>query len=204
MEELKKILLVRKTAAAADNMGLQEIEEKVDQYCKLWELFADASYELARKSKSSPTEATKACKIYEPYICDILQKVDAVMTIFAMEKELRNLKGRGHFPIPHGIRIDKPQHARKTRKTLDAVDDELMQILNIIRESERNYEKENEEARLREQQARSNRAAKGLSTTTSAQTPAHQSRTQTPQQATRTVRLKVSTSTPTLYSTTTL
>ena len=43
------------------------------------------------KSKSSPTEATKACKIYELYIHDILQKVDAVMTIFAMEKEIRNL-----------------------------------------------------------------------------------------------------------------
>ena len=34
-----------------------------------------------------------------------------------------------------------------------------MQILNIIRESERNQEKEKEEARLREQQARSNRSA---------------------------------------------
>ena len=84
MDELKRIPL---TAAAADIMDLQEIEEKVDQYCKLWELYTDASYELTRKSKSSPTEATKACKIYKPYIHDILQQVDAVMTIFAMEKE---------------------------------------------------------------------------------------------------------------------
>ena len=158
MEELKRIPLVRKTAAAADIMDLQEIEEKIDQYCKLWELYADASYELARKTKSSPTEATKACKIYEPYIHDILQEVDTVMTIFAMDKELRNLKGRGHLPIPkitqHSIRIDNTQHARKT---LEAVDDELVQILNIVRESERKHEKEIEEARLREQQARANR-----------------------------------------------
>ena len=123
-------------------MDLQEIEEKVDQYCKLWVLYTDASYELARKSKSSPMEVAKACKIYEPYIRDILQQVDIVMTIFAMEKELRNLKGKGHFPIPkitpHGIIIDNPQHARKT---LDTVDEELVQILNIIRESERKYEK---------------------------------------------------------------
>ena len=70
---------------------------------------------VSKKVQSSPMEMAKACKIYEPYIRDILQKVDAVMTIFAMEKELRNLKGRGHFPIPkitpHGIRTDNPQHA---------------------------------------------------------------------------------------------
>ena len=105
-------------------------------------------------------EVAKACKIYEPYIRDILQQVDTVMTIFAMEKELRILKGRSHFPIPkitpHGMRIDNPQHARKT---LDAVDEELVQILNIIRNSERNYEIEKKEARLREQQARANRPA---------------------------------------------
>ena len=50
MEELKRIPLVRKTAAAADIMDLQEIEEKVDQYDKLWVLYTDALYELARKS----------------------------------------------------------------------------------------------------------------------------------------------------------
>ena len=80
------------------------------------------------------------------------------MTIFAMENELRNLKGRGHFPIPkitsHGIRIDNPYQAKKT---LDAVDQELVQILKGLRESETKYEKEKEEARLRKQQARENK-----------------------------------------------
>ena len=59
------------------------------------------------------------------------------MTIFTMENELRNLKDRGHFPIPkitpHGIRIDNPHQAKKT---LDTVDGELTQILKSIRESE--------------------------------------------------------------------
>ena len=123
MEELRRIPLIRKTAPVADIMDLSEIEEKVDQFCTLWELYADASYELARKSKLSPADATKACKIYGPYISDILQKVDAVITIFAMENELRNLKGRGHFPIPkitpHGIRIDNPQQAKKTIGAVD-------------------------------------------------------------------------------------
>ena len=158
MEELRRIPSIRKTAQVADIMDLVEIEEKVYQFCTLWELYVDASYELVRKSKLSPAEAAKACKIYGSYISDILQQVDAVMTIFTMENELRNLKDRGHFPIPkitpHGIRIDNPQQAKRI---LDAVDGELTQILKSIRESEEKYEKEKEEARLREQQARANK-----------------------------------------------
>ena len=107
----------QENSSTADIMDLVEIEEKMNQYCQLWELYAEASYELTRKSKLSPTEAAKACKIYEPYIRDILQQVGTVMTIFVMEKELRNLKGRGHFSIPtitpHGTRVDNPQQVRK-------------------------------------------------------------------------------------------
>ena len=54
-----------------------------------------------------------------------------------MENELRNMKGRGHFPIPkltpQPIRIDSQHQAKKT---LDAVDRELTEILKNIRESE--------------------------------------------------------------------
>ena len=75
-----------------------------------------------------------------------------------MEKELRSLKGRGHFPIPaitpHFTRIENPHHIRKT---LEAVDEEVVQILTTVRESERTYEKEKEEPRVREQQARATR-----------------------------------------------
>ena len=160
MEELRRIPSIKRTVPAADIMNLTEIEEKVYQFCTLWELYVDASYELVRKSKLSPAEAAQACKIYGPYISDILQQVDMVMTIFAMENEIRNLKDRGHFPIPkitpHGIRMDNPQQAKNT---LDAVEGELTQILKSIRESEEKYKKEKEEARLREQQARANKPA---------------------------------------------
>ena len=63
-----------------------------------------------------------------------------------MEKEL---KGKGHFPIPKitpkGTRIKNPHHVRKT---LEAVDEEVVQILNTIKESKRIHEKEKEEARI--------------------------------------------------------
>ena len=79
-------------------MDIAEIEEKIGQYCQLRELYAEASCKLTVKSKLSQEEATKACKVYRPYIHDVLQKVDVVMKIFVMEKELRNI--RGHFPYP--------------------------------------------------------------------------------------------------------
>ena len=133
-EELKRIPLIRKTAAAVDIMNMTEIEEKRGQNCQLWELYAEASCELTRKSKLSPVEAARACKVYKLYICDVLQKVDAAITIFVMEKELRHLKGRGHFRVPaittHCTRIKNPQ---QVRRTLEAVDEEVLQILMTVR-----------------------------------------------------------------------
>ena len=66
-----------------------------------------------------------------------------------MEKELRNLKGKGQFPIPQitpkGIRIKNPHNVKKT---LGAVNEEVVQILHTVRESERILEKEKEEAKI--------------------------------------------------------
>ena len=98
--KLKRIPLVQKRAPTAETMDLKEIEEKVQQFCQLWVLYTQASCELVRRSKILQEEAAKACKVYGPYIRDVLQQVDEVMTIFVMEKELRKIKGKGHFPIP--------------------------------------------------------------------------------------------------------
>ena len=139
-------------------MDIREIEEKIGQYCQLWELYAEASCELTRKSKLSEEEATRACKVYEPYIRDVLQQVDAAITIFVIEKELRSFKDRGHFPIPtitpHGRRTKNPH---QVRKTLESVDEEAVQILTTVRKIDRTYKKEKEETRVREQQARATR-----------------------------------------------
>ena len=84
----------------ADIMDMKEIEEKTGQYCQLWVLYAKASCELTRRSKIPQHEAANACKVYGPYIRDIMQEFDKVTTLFVMEKELRGLKDRGHFPLP--------------------------------------------------------------------------------------------------------
>ena len=73
-------------------MDLEETEEKLQQYCQLWELYAKASCELTRRSKISPEEAANACKVLGPYIRDIMNQFEEVTTIFVMERELRSLK----------------------------------------------------------------------------------------------------------------
>ena len=137
-EKLNRIPLIRKNSSCNGHHGHGRDQGKIGQYCQLWELYAEASCELTRKSKLSQEEAARTCKVYRLYIRDVLQQVDAAITIFMMEKELRSLKGRGHFPIPtittHGTRIENPH---QVRKILESVDEEVVWILTTVRESER-------------------------------------------------------------------
>ena len=77
------------------------------------------------------------------------------MKLFAMEKELRIIKNRGCFPVPQitpqGMKIETPQDKDKV---LEAVDMEVMEMIKAVRESEENYEREQEEAKNRDQQLR--------------------------------------------------
>ena len=155
-EELKRIPLVKKKAPKAENMDWEEIEEKMKQYCQLWQLYSQASCELTRRSKISQEEAVRACKIYGPYIRDVLQQAEEAMTIFMMEKELRNIEGRVNFPIPaitlHDTKID---NAHQSRKILETVDEELIRILNTVKECELAYQKGQEATKQQARAARS-------------------------------------------------
>ena len=75
--------------------------------------------------------------------------------LFAMEKGLRIIKNRGHFPVPvittQGIKIETFQDKKKV---LDAVDTKITEMIKALRESEENYEREQEEAKSRDQQLR--------------------------------------------------
>ena len=68
--------------------------------------------------------------MYGLYITDILQQVDEVMKLYAMEKELRIIKNRGHFPVPaitpQGTKIETTQDKDKV---LEVVDTELMEMI---------------------------------------------------------------------------
>ena len=152
MEELERIPLIRKIAAPADVMELEEIKEKICQYCKLWKLYAETSVELKRKSKLLWQDAVTACKVYGLYISDVLQQVDEVMKLFAMEKELRIIKNRGHLTVPtitpQGTKIE---NTKDIDKVLEEVDKEVVEMIAAVREGELNYEKEKAEAKKKEQ-----------------------------------------------------
>ena len=76
-----------------------------------------------------------------------------------MEKQLRGLKGTGHFPIPtttlHGARIETPY---QINEFLERIDKEIVNIVTTVRESNRDYEKEKERARIRDQQTQASRS----------------------------------------------
>ena len=83
--------MIKKIAAPADVMDLEEVKHKILQYCELLKLYAEISIELKRKSKLSQESTVAYCKVYEPYILDILHQAEEVMKLFAMEKEQRVL-----------------------------------------------------------------------------------------------------------------
>ena len=132
-------------------MDREEAEYKIHQYCHLWTLYAENSVELKRKSELSQESAVAACKVYVPYISDILGQLDEVMKIFAIEKELRLIKNRGYFPVPQITPQDnKIETSQDKNKILEAVDEEVTVMLNAVRPSEENYMKEQEQVRVKQ------------------------------------------------------
>ena len=75
-----------------------------------------------------------------------------------MEKELRIIKNRGHFPIPsitpQGTKIET---SHDKDKVLEAVDVEVTEMMKVVRESEENYKREQKQAKNRDQQLRMTR-----------------------------------------------
>ena len=139
----------------ADIMDLEEVKYRIHQYCQLWKLYAEISVELKRKSKLSRESAVTVCKVYGSYIADILRQADEVMKLFAMEKELRIIKNRGHFPVPtNTAQVTKIETTKDKDKVLEAVDTEVIEMIKAVRESEENYKREQEEAKNRDQQLR--------------------------------------------------
>ena len=157
-ERLKRIPSVKKLVGPADVMPSEEAEYKVRQYCHLWTMYADSSVELKKKSELSQESAVAACKMYVPYISDITRQIEEVVKIFAMEKELRLIKNRGYFPVPQLTPKECKIETIQDKETLiKEIDEVAVEMLNAIRESEENYRKEHEQARVREEQLRSTR-----------------------------------------------
>ena len=156
-ERLKRIPSEKKLAGPTDIMPV-EAEYKVRQYCHLWTMYADSSVELKKKSELSQESTVAACKMYVPYISDIERQIEEVPKIFAIEKEVRLIKNRGYFPAPYlAPRECKIETIQDKKALIKEIDDVAVEMLTAIRESEEKYKKEQEQARIREEQLRSAR-----------------------------------------------
>ena len=157
-ERLKRILSIKKLVGPADVMPREEAEYKVRQYCHLWTMYADSSEERKKKSELSQESAVAACKMYVPYISNITRQIEEVVKIFAMEKELRLIKNRGYFPVPQLTpRECKIETIQDKEILIKEIDEIAVEMLNAIKESEENYKREQEQARIRDEQLRSAR-----------------------------------------------
>ena len=58
----------------------------------MWQLYADTSVGLKKKSELSQDSAVAACRVYVPYMSDITRQLEEVRKIFAIEKEVRTIK----------------------------------------------------------------------------------------------------------------
>ena len=157
-EKLERIPRVKKVAGPADVMDREEAEYKVHQFCRLWTMYAENSVELKRKSELLQESTVAACKMYVPYISDIIRQLDEVMKIFAIEKELKSIKNRGYFPVPQFTPLDsKIETAHDKDKMLETVNEMAAAMLQAIMESEEAYMREQNQARARDEQLRSPR-----------------------------------------------
>ena len=155
-EALERIPNIKKLAGPADMMSLEETEQKILQFCHLWQLYADISVELKKKSELSQDSAVAACRVYVPYMSDIMRQLEEVRKIFAIEKELRTIKNRGYFPVPHiNPQEEKIETAKDKDKILERIDEIATVMIQAARQSEENFAREQEQARARDEQLRS-------------------------------------------------
>ena len=73
-EKLERIPSIKKIAGPAEVMEREEAEHKILQFCQLWTLYAENSVELKRKSEHSQESTVAACRVYIPYISDIIRQ----------------------------------------------------------------------------------------------------------------------------------
>ena len=138
-EALERIPNIKKLAGPADTMSLEETEQKIRQFCHLWQLYADISLELKKKSELSQDSAVTACRVYVPYMSDIMRQLEEVRKIFAIEKELRTIKNRGYFPVPHiNPQEEKIETAKDKDKILERIDEIATAMMQAARQSEDN------------------------------------------------------------------
>ena len=115
-----------------------------------------SSVELKKKSELSQDSAVAACRVYVPCMSDITRQLEEVRKIFAIEKEVRTIKKRGYFPVPHiNPQEEKIKTAKDKDRILERIDEIATAMIQAARQSEENLAREQEQARARDEHLRS-------------------------------------------------
>ena len=87
---------------------------------------------------------------------DITRQLEEVRKISAIEKEVRTIKNRGYFPVPHiNPKEEKIETAKDKDRILERIDKIATAMIQAARQSEENLAREQEQARARDEQLRS-------------------------------------------------
>ena len=100
-------------------------------------MYGKASCELSCQSAMSEEETTRAYDILQPYISDILEQIEKGQSLFRVEREIRNHKGRGRLRIPFITPKEKLiNNTKQLQEFLEEVNDDLTTVIKKVREQE--------------------------------------------------------------------
>ena len=150
---MERIPLMERATPTTEVMPLREFENNISKFFKLCRMYGETSCELSRRSLGSDEETTRAFDALQPYISDILEQIEKGHTLFRIEREIRNRKGRGRLLTPYTVPKERLiTNAKQLKEFVDAVDDDLQRVIESVRTQEEEFE--NREQARREEEAR--------------------------------------------------
>ena len=141
VHHVERIPLIERTMPTTEVMPLRELEKIIGTYNNLCIMHGKASCELFRRSSISEEETARAYNELQPYISDILEQVEMGLSLFRMEREIRNRKGRGMLRIPDIIPKEKTINTSPQLQVFfEEVDDDLSRVIRSIRDQQKEFE----------------------------------------------------------------
>ena len=141
VHHMERIPLIERTIPTTEVMPLRELEKIIGTYNNLCIMYRKASCEIFRRSSISEEETTRAYNELQPYISDILEQVEKGLSLFRMEREIRNRKGRGMLRIPDVIPKEKTINTLPQLQVfLEEVDDDLSRVIRSTRDQQEEFE----------------------------------------------------------------
>ena len=150
--QMERIPLMERTTPTTEVMPLREFENNISKFFKLCRMYGETSCELSRRSLGSEEETTRAFDSLQPYISDILEQIEKGHTLFRIEREIRNRKGRGRLLTPYTVPKERLiTNAKQLKEFVDAVDDDLQRVIESVRTQEEEFKIGNKQGERRKQ-----------------------------------------------------